>query len=154
MYADITTAVTTALASIKTAGELVNLVLQTKVNAAVTEKAREFQSAIISLQSAILSIQAQNQELLVENGRLKQELINAENWEAEAAKYELKQVSTGAFVYAVKPDQAGTGPTHWLCTQCYENKQKSILQRGDALETSGHTYSCNNCKLRIFAYPT
>ncbi len=144
MFAEITT----ALASIKVAGELATLVLNTKVSQSVTQKAIELQTAIISLQTAIMSIQAQNQETLAENNSLKQKLIDIENWEAETKKYSLKEVAPGAFVYVINQDQAGAEPSPWLCTNCYNQKKRSILQRGiDSGE--GYFHNCPSCKAQL-----
>jgi hypothetical protein len=87
------TDITTALSSIKVASDLVTLVLKAKVDAAVTQKAIELQGAIISLQSTILSIQAENQNFLAENNSLKQQIVDMNNWESEAQKYSLTEVS-------------------------------------------------------------
>jgi len=144
MFSDITT----ALSSIKVANELVTLIFKTKVDSAVTQKAVELNSVILSLQSADLAIQAQNQGLLAENNRLKQELIDTKNWEAEAQKYSLTEIARGIFVYAINPDQLDGKPMHWLCTYCYEIKQKFTLQRGER-HLAGDTYFCPNCKTEL-----
>jgi hypothetical protein len=144
--------VTTALSSIKLASDFVGLVLKTKVDAAVTQKAIELQSAIISLQSAIMSIQAENQRLLEENNGLKAELAKMHDWEAEAQKYMLTQVAPGLAVYSVKKEQRGTEPNHYLCPNCYDNKRKSVLQRGMDLH-DGYEWACVYCKSYVFFYP-
>ncbi len=148
MYADIAG----ALSVIKTASDLATLVLNTKVNQAVKEKAIELQSVIISLQSTILTIQAQYQDLLTDKNRLEQDLVNAKNWEAEAAKHTLTQIALGAFVYVINEDQRGSQPAYWLCTNCYENKQKSILQKGTH-NMDGWQFSCPNCNMTITCNP-
>lgn len=146
MYAE----VATALSSIKVAADLASLVLKSKVDSAVKEKATELNSAIISLQQALLTLQAQYQELLEAKKRLEQELIAKENWDAEAQKYHLAEIASGVFVRAIKEDQHGTEPRHWLCAHCYENKRKSILQRGDK-GLRGWIHSCPSCKVQIEA---
>jgi len=143
------TEITTALSSIKIVSDLATLVLKSKVDSAVTQKAIDLQAALITLQSTVMSIQAQNQDLLAENSQLKQQLIAAKNWEAEAQKYSLTEIIPGTFVYAINQDQLSTQPYHWLCTHCYENKQKSILQRGGK-EPRGWVYNCPICKAQIF----
>ncbi len=142
------TEIATALSSIKIASDLATLVLKAKVDSAVTQKAIELQASLITLQSTVMTIQAQNQDLLSENNQLKQQLIAAKDWEAEANKYSLKEVLPGSFVYAINQDQLGTQPYHWLCTHCYENKQKSILQRMGK-ELRGWIYNCPTCKTQI-----
>lgn len=144
MYAELTT----ALASIKTMSDLSSLIIKSKVSDAVRQNAIELQSAIISLQSTILSIQAQNQELQAENNRLKQQLADLKGWEEGAQNYSLTEIASGVLVYALKPEKAGANPPHWLCVHCYENKQKSILQRGKKTH-SGTIYSCPKCKTEI-----
>jgi hypothetical protein len=85
---------------------------------------------------------------MAENERLKQQLVRAENWEAEAAKYKLIQLITDSFVYAPNDDQLNTQPYHWLCAHCFQNKQKSLLQRGEK-KMRGWIYTCPACKNSI-----
>ena len=144
MYAEITTALTT----IKTVTELTGLILKSKVDEAVRQKAIELQSLILSLQETVLSVQSKNHELLEENNALKQKLMNMKNWKAEARKYKLTEIASGVFAYAINQDKQGTEPKHWLCANCYENQQKSILQKGK-LTYDGQIYSCGHCKLEI-----
>jgi hypothetical protein len=142
------TEIPAALSAIKTLGDLTALVLRTKVDSAVTEKAIESQSAMISLQSAMLSLQSQYQSLLRDKDDLEKRLISMENWNAEAQKYSLTQIASGVFVYTLKLDEADAAPPHWLCVNCYEKKQKSILQRVSS-NYEGVLYSCPNCKYEI-----
>ena len=148
MYVDITT----ALAAIKTMTEFASLAAKSKKDSAVAEKAIELNSVIIDLQSAILSIQAQNQDLLHRNSELEKKIVDMENWNATAEKYALTEIALNVFAYASKTDNDATEPPHWLCTTCFENKQKSILQRGEKT-INGYVYSCGNCKNRLVFYP-
>jgi hypothetical protein len=124
--------------------------LNTKVDSAVRQKAIELQSDIISLQSGLLNLQIEHQESLRERDSLKQQLMKAKNWKNEARKYSLKEIASGVFVYAIKQDKQGTQPMHWLCTNCYENTKKSILQKGKRTP-QGTVYYCSNpeCKAEI-----
>jgi regulator of replication initiation timing len=134
---------TAAISSIKSIGNFAAFLLNAKISTEVTQKATELQSTIITLQNSIMSVQVQNQELLDENNRLKQQLAEAQNWEAEASKYSLKQSLSGCFVYALNNDQLNMQPYHWLCPHCFQDKQKSILQKG------GREYLCPRCKTLI-----
>jgi hypothetical protein len=138
----------TALSSIKVASDLVTLVLKAKVDAAVTQKAIELQSSIITLQSTIFGIQTENQKLLEENNSLKQQIIDMNNWESEAQKYSLTEVCPGGVVYAINKDEAGTQPDHWLCPNCYQNRRKSFLQKGMNVG-EGHMFTCALCKNQL-----
>jgi len=125
-----------AISSLKTAGELAALILNTKVDSVVRQKAIELQSDIISLQSGLLNLQLEYQESLRERDSLKQQLMKAKNWKNEARKYSLKEIASGVFVYAIKQDKQGTQPMHWLCTNCLCTGQKlSNLAKRNLLET-------------------
>lgn len=144
MYSEILT----ALSGIKTMTDLTALVLNAKVDIAVTEKAIESQSALLSLQSAMLGLQSQYQILLGENEMLKKQLIGIETWDDESKNYNLSEITTGVFAYAFKGDESKTIPAHWLCAHCFQNKQKSIIQL-DEKSTDGASYVCPRCKTVI-----
>ena len=60
---------------------------------------------------------------------LEKQVADFETWNADKQKYELKKVaSTGALAYMLKPEARGGEPPHWVCTHCYENRKRSILQ--------------------------
>jgi hypothetical protein len=86
-------------------------------------------AAVIELQEQILTAQAAQSALIERIRELEKEVASFEKWDAEKEKYELKQISgLGAFAYMLKPDARGTAPAHWLCTQCYENRKRSVIQ--------------------------
>lgn len=145
MYAEIAT----ALSSVKTISDITSLILKSKITDAVRDNSIQLQSALIDLQTAILSIQAQNHELLNENNRLKQQLIDLKNWETEAAQYELQQVAPGVLAYALKSAPEKATPPHWLCANCYQNKEKSILQQGRGIGPMGTPLDCPRCKTHL-----
>ena len=55
-------------------------------------------------------------------------LIESENWETTQSEYDLKKLRLGVRVFA--PNESCKYPKgkHWLCANCFENRQKSILQ--------------------------
>ena len=130
------------VATLKTAKDFAKAVIDSKVSAALREQAIEFQFAIMDVQTAILDIQTKYQLLLQEKDALKQKLIDLEQWGTDAAKYELKELGAGVFAYAFQPDEGSTTPSHWLCAKCYQDKEKSILQKGLTVPPLGTIYSC------------
>ena len=136
-----------ALAGIKTFTELTTLILKAKVDSAVREKAIESQAAVISLQTSMMALQAQDQSLLREKNELEKRLVEVENWEDESAKYSLKEIAPHAFAYAPKPDANDAAPEHWLCTRCYQERKKSILQQ----TLIPRVYECPKCKTQVSA---
>jgi hypothetical protein len=134
-----------ALAGIKTFTELTTLILKAKVDSAVREKAIESQAAVISLQTSMMTLQSQYQSLLREKDELEKRLVEIEDWKVEAAKYSLKELVPGALVYAPNSDAGDTAPEHWLCTRCYQERKKSILQR----TIMPRVYVCPACQTTV-----
>ena len=105
--------------------------------------------AVASAQTDYLAVQQRNRELEEEIARMKA-------WDAESQQYQLREVGVGAFALVYQPAVDGPEPVHWLCTNCAENKRKSILQgRGYASgRYVGQTlrlYGCATCGLEIRA---
>ncbi len=144
MYAEIAAILT----SLKSLGEIAKLTSDVKASAQVIEKTIELNSAILVMQEKMATLHADKDILLQEKKELEHKLAQFEHWEAEAARYELQKLTAGVSVYAVKPSTTKAEPPHWLCTNCYETKRKSILQfkgRG----TYGWIHFCPNCKMEI-----
>lgn len=141
--------INTMLTSVTAMRNFTQFVLQSKVDNAVREKAIEFQSDVILLQSSIMSLQSDYQKLFEENEALKNRLREADNWSAEADKYELAALSPGIFVYSLRASEDGNAVTHWLCTNCFEQREKSILQNEGNHIGGGTIYRCPRCKYDI-----
>src|SRR5687768_14992980 len=134
-----------ALTAITSAHEFAKYVINRKVDAAVTQKAMELTDSIISLQEIILRLSSQNSLLLQEKKNIEDKLMQLEKWDATAAKYQLKEVVPGLFVYSYERNIDSTTPSHWICTHCYELRKKSILQR-KAQDLEGTIYECPSCR--------
>jgi hypothetical protein len=85
------------------------------------------QGIAIELREQILSTQEAQAALIEQVRDLKGKLIAFEKWDAEKERYKLYQVAIGSITYALKKESANGEPPHWLCTDCYENRKKSIL---------------------------
>jgi len=141
------TAVASAVGAIKTATDIVKTILAMNTDAAINEKVAELQSVILSLQSHTLSMQAEYSDLLKVKDKLEKELMECKDWEKTKEQYELKEVESGVFVYSCKQGDNLPEPEHWLCTNCYKDKKKSILQH-DCFKAIGR-YFCPECKAII-----
>jgi hypothetical protein len=97
----------------------------------VAWKSQEKQTALIQYIS----------ELEKENAELK-------NWNREAERYQLDQIVTGAFAYSLKPGRENGEPAHYLCTNCFGKREKSILQV-NAPGTKAHALNCPRCGTKI-----
>jgi hypothetical protein len=86
-------------------------------------------AAVANLWEQIIAAQQRYTAALEQVDTLKEELARFETWDAEKEKCELKAVNPGAFAYVPKPNAKPAEPNHWLCTSCFGNRKKSILQR-------------------------
>ncbi len=140
--------ITAALNGIKAAKDLVKSFSSLSSEVELKSKSSELLSVIVGLQEQILSMQSKYSELLQSKDELQKQLGNIESWEKEKAQYELKEICPGVFVYAPKQDNNSAQPSHWLCTNCYNNEKKSILQF-NRFDSDGTHYLCPNCKDKI-----
>jgi hypothetical protein len=119
---------------------------ETREEVKVNEVAIQLQSIVLDLQSEMMMIQSNYQEVLRTSEDLKRQLVQHEHWEEEKERYELKFVGNATFVYALKASHELGQQKHWLCTNCYDHRQKSILQR---IERGAPGMKCPNCNMDI-----
>ena len=105
-------------------------------------------SAVIELQEKILAAQ-QAQSTLVESvGALEKEVADLKAWDGEKDRYELKDVGApgpSVFAYSLKPEAQGGEPFHLLCANCYQHRNKSILQATSELRLGLRVHKCPEC---------
>ncbi|MBS4097029.1 MAG: hypothetical protein KGZ83_09375 [Sulfuricella sp.] len=128
----------------KAGADIANASDETKRNAQLIE----FQKVIIQLQSSIAAIQVQNSSLVRDKNELEQELRGLKNWETEKQRYELKALGSGVFAYTLKSEASASEPPHWICSRCYHEGKKSLLQsEGDQWGCT--KYLCHSCQSSI-----
>lgn len=111
----------------------------------------ELLERLIGIQHEALSVQNRHSELIKEKDELQKKLIEFDKWEEVTESYRLLEVQTGKFVYSLKNPQLSSEPIHWLCTNCFDDRKKSILQAVfrndfDAL------YACPRCKANLYLH--
>lgn len=137
------------ISGLKVAGDIAKGLLDLKSLADVQSKVIELQSAILAAQSSALSANADQAAMATEIHALKEDLIRAKGWEEQKLRYQLVQLWGGAAVaFALKKSQSKGEPPHWLCTKCYEDGQRMILNPRSTKE--GFIYlACPTCKAEI-----
>ena len=80
---------------------------------------------------------------------LEEEMKNIKNWEKEKKRYELRNTTRrGATAYALKLSAKPKEVEHVLCTRCFEDGKKRILQPSlDPLQ--GNVWLCSDCGQKI-----
>ena len=140
--------------ALKTAAEITKTAVEIRDGTKLQGKIIELQSVILSAQSSALGAQQDQFELIEEVRKLKQTLAEYRSWDKEAEKYELTQIDHNSFAYMKKNVDGDDTPQVWLCTNCFEDKVKSILQyKGRTAGDRSHSYyECPRCKSLLNIY--
>lgn len=117
--------------------------------AQVQAKSIELGQIIVSAQSATLSAYSDQAAMIEEVRALKEEIVRVKAWEAQKQRYKLTNLWDGAaVVYALKESMSESEPAHWICTKCYEDGSRMILQPRTGKD--GFTLlACPACKSEI-----
>jgi hypothetical protein len=92
------------------------------------KQAAELFDIILTGQQSALEENIKQRALLEEVRELKQHVAKLEAWDAEKQRYALAPPwHAGVPVYALKQSAANGEPPHYICTHCYQDRRKSIL---------------------------
>lgn len=131
-------------ASLKTALDIAKGLNAANTQVQINEAKIALQQLILDAQQS-LSLANESQAVSAKRiSELEKEIADLKAWDAEAEKYELKEVSFGAMAYVPKPDTDAAKTAHWLCANCFEQKKKSYLQISAQLG-SNRVYKCRGC---------
>lgn len=138
-----TAEIAVAIAALNSAGKLAKGFVDLMRTADRQQILIEFNEQLLAAQAALFEANAKYEELAQIKGELERKLVEKEDWTQQAARYELKELVSGVFVYAVKGGMESGGPAHYLCPHCFESQQRSIL----SLPGPGWgKYVCHQCK--------
>lgn len=127
----------TAWQSLKVAGDLAKGLIDLKTMAEIQTNTAELNQKILAAQGDLFAANATHAALIEEVGELKERLLRMENWDAQKKRYRLVAVSAGTAAYALKKSMSDGEPPHYLCTNCYENGKRSILNAGHSMRALG-----------------
>ena len=118
------------ISGLKLAGDIAKGILELKSLSDVQGKVIELQSAILSAQSSALSANADQAAMVEEIRALKKEIADIKAWEEQKQRYKLVSPWGGAVsvVYSLKEKCKSSEPPHWICTKCYDDGRRTILQ--------------------------
>jgi hypothetical protein len=104
-------------------------------------------AAVVELQEKILTAQQTQAALIEEVSSLEKKVAGFEAWEAEKQRYQLTDFGGGTFAFLLKPASSGGEPSHRICANCYQIRQKAILQFSH-IGTGQEYYDCLCCGKR------
>lgn len=134
-----------AATSPNTALNLSKTLLGIRDAAGLQAKVIELQGEIMSAQSATFAAQSGQLTLLERIRELEAQVTKLKARNAQKQRYVLQEPVRGKFVYALKENRCGPEPMHWVCTACYDDGHKSIIQLTNATGEGDH-YRCPRCK--------
>ena len=138
--------ITAAWSALNTAIKAANAAFKTVEDVKVKEAVADIQNSLIDLQSKLLAAQSQYEALAEVKRQLEQKIMEYEKWDSDAARYELTEIAEGIFVYVLKKDHALGEPIHWICPNCFQKRQKSILTKPGV---GYRNYKCHNCQFQV-----
>lgn len=142
------TLIQNTISGLKLAGDIAKSFLDLKSISEIQGKVIELQSAILSAQSSALSANAAQTAMVEQIRTLKEEIARIKAWESEKKRYSLTSPWNGAVVYALKKSMSNSEPPHWICTNCYEDGRKSILNQFHK-PSAFIEFICPECKATI-----
>lgn len=98
---------------------------------ALREENLTTKQAYLTLYNALLDLQQKEKE--------------SENFQAEAARYAMTRTEQGSTIYSLKPEHARGETPHDLCTACFNQEIKSVLQ-----PVAHNTLKCSRCSSTYF----
>lgn len=136
------------ISGLKTATDIAKGLMELKSMSDVQAKVIELQSAILAAQSSALAANADQAAMVEEIRALKEEIARVKAWESQKQRYQLTPFGDGAaVVYALKESMSASEPPHLICTKCYEDGKRMILQ---PTSVNGFAHLvCPSCSLDI-----
>jgi hypothetical protein len=101
--------------------------------------------AVIELQSQILAAQEEQATLIQKVRDLEVEVARFDEWNVEKQRYELADVGNGVMAYRIKEDAQGAEPPHSICPDCYQRREKSLLQIVIRVPGRANVLTCQTC---------
>ncbi len=141
--------ITGTITSLRFAGDIAKSFLSLQSMAEVQGKVIELQSAILSAQSNAMEANSQQLIMVEEIRTLQTQIESMKGWREEAKRYKLVGPwSNGTLVYALREKAKENEPAHYICTKCFEDGRKSLLNPLD--DAKGWCiYRCPQCKSEV-----
>ena len=140
----------TVLGSIKSAIDILTHISGEKKKLNLT-KVQGLQESLLTIQTTVLQLKHQHIEDQTKISELKSLLNSYDDWNIQKTRYELvSPFKNSAIVYALKESDSNGEIPHYLCTNCFHNRSKSILSPVIAFDQSGYvSLSCPSCMSKI-----
>jgi hypothetical protein len=137
--------ISAALSSLQTATELAKGLLGARDRGVIEAAVTELREAIVSAQSSAVKANGEQMALQQRVREMQARLAEFEDWDREKKRYRLTDIGGGTFVCVLRPEMADGEPPHRICAQCYQKRQKGILQSHGMFSGGREKVSCQAC---------
>jgi hypothetical protein len=100
----------------------------------------ELKADLSNLLDQIIAAKQMNIFLIAEIEKTRNELVQEDRFEKLISSYRMVKTKTGSIVYQLDSEVDAQSPVHYICTNCVEQKLRSILQGNEFYKL------CNSCK--------
>jgi hypothetical protein len=137
-----------AVSGIKTALDIAKGVASLKNTTEINQAVIDIQRALLEAQAGAFEDRQTIAKLTDQISELQKQLKTNADWEAEKARYVLTKSPKGAYTYNLRADLESEIAPHKLCSNCFDQGQKSVLQT-IASGNGGEVVDCPRCKSRF-----
>ncbi len=141
------TEISSLISSLKATYDIAKGINALKSDVERNESISKILEILVSVQFQASAVLAKAHKLEIEKYNLTKKLMELEKWSETEKQYGLKEIASGIFVYVYKKTEKLSEPIHWLCTNCWKDKIKSIIQK-----TLGDAYACPKCKTELYPF--
>lgn len=140
-----------AFSSLNSAVKFLQTLNSIKTAAELNEVKVRLQADILQGQQGLFEAQQAQASALSRIADLEQQIMDMKKWNADKQNYELVEILPAGFAYMEKIEMGSGQPAHWLCANCFEQSQKSILQLKKEARPWA-TYHCNRCSAEMTVF--
>lgn len=141
------------LAAVKSTLELLKAGKEVIDRATVASGLADVHEKLLIAQSAAFEAMEKQVALLDQLRDLEKRLAAKEEWAILKQRYAMAVPWQGGIVYALKRARSDGQPPHWICTACFEDSRRSILNDEESRSATGGPaklfVGCPVCKVRI-----
>ena len=130
--------------SLKAAKDLLQALHGVQTAVAINDVKFALQSHLLDAQQGLFAAQEAQSAASKRISDLEEEIVRIRDWKAERENYELVDVWHGAFAYMPKGGVESGEIAHWLCTNCFEQGRKSLMQNKGGVTDA--LFGCDGCQ--------
>lgn len=143
------TIIGSAVSHANTALQMLKTIMSLRDQAMIQGELTKLYPVITNAHKEALAAYESQSAALKRVSELEAEIARLKDWEAKKQHYELYAVKPGMMVYAPKDRVPDAEPSHYLCTNCFDNEQTSIMQKKLVPKGRERLLVCPRCRLEL-----